>query len=169
MLMRYYWGLGVGHTYSHVLGSGSNQTKSNQASPQDLYSWSSTSNSIFRAALDTLPAASGTSWRFDNLDNNFLPSNLGWEHESYDGGKTKSGLGDKGTSFLTGEASSTFADGFNDGFDNFEPNLSLVDLDDLEWVSHDNKAKDECTSDDDSNASVMYEMYSSDWGDKESE
>ncbi|KAG6376632.1 hypothetical protein JVT61DRAFT_1616 [Boletus reticuloceps] len=170
MLMRYHWGLGVGHTYSHVRGSDVNQAKSSQVNPECLYSCSFTLNSAFETALDTSLVTGGASQRFDDLDNNFSLTNLGWDsYENYDCGKAESELGRKdiSESFLAGDASPTFTNRFND----LDPSLSLMDLDALDWALYDEKDEDECecVSDDDLAAFVMYEMYGSDWGDGESE
>lgn len=159
MLMRYHWGLGVGHTYSHVRDNDANEANSTQASSQGLYSCSSTLN--VEAALGT----SQVSQRFDDLDHDTSFSDLEWDSYDYDHDEEENELGGKDVSFLVDDASPACADGFDD----LDPSLSLTDLGALEWVSHDEKDEDEYVSDNDSAASVMYEMYGSVWGDGESE
>ncbi|KAF8440782.1 hypothetical protein L210DRAFT_3399735, partial [Boletus edulis BED1] len=142
MLMRYHWGFGVGHTYSHVWGSDTNQAESTQANPECLYSCSFTPNSAeFETILDTSLVTGGASQRFDDLDNNFSLTDLGWDsYKNYDCGEAESKLGCKNVSesFLAGDASPTFTNGFDD----LDPSLSLMDIDALDWTSYNEKDED---------------------------
>lgn len=155
--MRYHWGLGVGHTYSHIRDNDAKEANSTQASLQGLYPSSSTLN------FKTTRGVSQVSQRFDDLDNDVSFSDLGWDSYDYDRDEAERKVGGKDISLLVDDS-----DAFPvcaDGFDDLDPGLSLADIDALQW-SHDEQDEDECVSDNDSAASVMYDVtYGSDWGD----
>ena len=77
MLMRYHWGLGISHTYSHTQDGTVDQAASMRASPaQGFQTWSSTLNSAPTGTsyMDTRPSLG-----FDDFDNDFSLSDLEWE------------------------------------------------------------------------------------------
>ena len=81
MLMRYHWGLGVGHTYSHV--SDHSEPNDESITPQVLHA-----QSLQADALD--PVSSNIHVRMEpvNLDDEFLLDDrdgLGWESEDTGG------------------------------------------------------------------------------------
>lgn len=133
MLMRYHWGLGVGHTYSHVRDS-----------------------------------ASHSSPRFDDLEHELSVSELDaleWRFL----GMCEAGVGVGDNCSAEGDPTSTGSSiSLAHGFGDLDASLSLADLEALEWeISEDGRGDINTESDDgsdpDPNASEMYEMYGSAW------
>lgn len=158
--MRYHWGLGVGHTYSHVRDSPAFQADSVRTIPQSLYPRCSTPN------YDSMPATSASlvdttpSHGFDDLSNDFSLSDLEWESP---GDRlcsdAQNELCDIDASLFVTNCSVEVPGQFHD----FDPSFSLADLDTLEWETADENG-DSGASDADSDACHMYEMYGSDPG-----
>jgi hypothetical protein len=145
MLLRYHWGLGVGHTYSHVQGSASHEAESMVASDS-------------RASLGG----------FDDLENEhsiFELDALEWRFldtvEAEDGASDEHSTGNVSDPAFA-DASTSLTHGFDDlgvgslaDFEVLELEIDELELDD----------GSDSGSDSDSDASVMYGMYGSDWAD----
>lgn len=154
MLMRFHWGLGVGHTYSHFRDGAANQAESTQDHDSHITTNTSPTVHISNSGISRTLLN-----EFDDLNNDFSLSDLDWELPGNDYWETESESGD-------------IEDGTNDHLaspDEFiDPGLSLTDLDALSWeVSEDEEegGGDGDESDDDTDASEMDEMYGSDRGD----
>lgn len=171
MLMRNHWGLGVGHAYSHVRDGTTRQTNSQSASamPQSLYAWCSTPNSASEASAGVSLSDSRTPLlHFDDLDNDFSPSDLEWEpSRDYPWNDVQSELGGTKCASLSG-ASGDHSVQVPDRFQDLDTSFSLADLDTLEWelVSQDENG-DSSGSDNDGEACHIYEMYGLDSGGEE--
>ena len=77
MLLRYHWGLGVGHTYSHVRGGSEHNDES--TTPQVVHT-----QSLHADALDRVSSNIHARTEPVNLDDEFLlvdRDELGWENE----------------------------------------------------------------------------------------
>jgi hypothetical protein len=150
MLMRYHWGLGAGHTYSHVRDSAVDQAKSVWA------------NTRYSRSSGKLPSEfRGTSLRnpqtipdgFNDLHHDVSNSDLEWEMPgTNDHGGVESMMED--------------TDANSDGFDDLDPHYSFADAFSWEMVQDEENRSNSGSDDDlDSDASQMYEMYGLDWGD----
>lgn len=136
------------------------QAESTQAGPQALYALtpnSASGTTTGTSIEDTRAPLHG----FDDFNNDFLLSDLEWDSlGDHACGSTESKLGGTGCAFFSVTGPSlVFPDRFND------LDLSLVDLDILEWGMPQDKEEDSGGSDDDSDTFHMFEMYGSDWGD----
>lgn len=141
--MRYYWGLGVGHTYAHVQGSTADKV---EASTSHVY-------------VD----------RFNDLENELTISELNqlqWQlsdtEEAENGASSNCNIGNIP---LSNASSPSKAD---HSFEDLGAACSFVDLEALEWevmADGGDVSEDDDQSDNDlgSDAPAMYEMYDSDW------
>ena len=155
MLLRYHWGLGVGHTYSHVRDGAADEVFTGAQS-------SSAQGSVQYDVPDHSCTVAGNLLahpnEFNDLENKLSVADLDvleWE------------LPENGAESAPDLAIATSISlAHPDGFDNLDASFSLADLDTFEWVveSQDTDEGDS-ESDDDSGCSVMYEMYGSDRGD----
>lgn len=153
MLMRFQWGFGVGHAYSHLRDPQVDKVESTQDCSH-----------IAASPADYLPAISGTSRspidEFDDLEDNFSISGLDWELPEKDYCEAENGSSDMDETM--DDTYPPSPDEFND----LDPCLSLADLDALTWeMSEDEDDGSGGGSDQDTDASEMYEMYGSDRGD----
>lgn len=149
MLMRHHWGLGVGHTYSHVRDSATDPVESTE---ERLHAFTEPSSTYMRrdSRISHTPLGG-----FDDLNNNFSPSDLDWEngdctaldYDTEDVEPEDTRLGCQNSSPR--------------GFDDLDPSFLLGDQEVLEWeVTPSEESEHDEESDDDSNASTdTYEMY----------
>jgi hypothetical protein len=166
MLLRYCWGLGVGHTYSHVRHSTTDEVVS--AGPQSLFA----QGLVQHIALDHSRTITGTllahSNGCDDLENELSMSHLDGIDWELPQDEAESGWGNN--SSAEGAPDLAIASSISlthpDGFDDLDTGFSFADLDAFEWVAE-SRDKDggDSESDDDSGHSVMYyEIYGSDCG-----
>lgn len=167
MLLRYHWGLGVGHTYSHIRDSATDETvltTSQSLSTPGTVRDNATNHSHTAATLLAHPNG------FADLENELSAADLDvleWELPTTG---VKSGWGND--SGAEGALDLATATGISlthpDGFDDLDAGYSGADLDAFEWATE-SQDEDEVDSesDDESDQSLMYEMYGSDWGDNE--
>ena len=96
MLMRYHWGLGVGHTYSHVLESSEHNDES--ITPQVL-----PTQGLHDDASDLVLSNVHAITEQDNFDDEFSLADrdeLGWESEDIDGDGPDDELGSESDSMM---------------------------------------------------------------------
>ena len=95
MLLRYHWGLGIGHTYSHVRDY--SEHKDEAITSQDLQA-----QSLHDDALDHVASNAHARTEPINLDDEFLlidRDGLGWESED-SGGRSDDGSGSEANSMM---------------------------------------------------------------------
>lgn len=176
MLLRYHWGLGVGHTYSHTQDSvphsmATRTPHTSQGELDDLEHIDSELDPFGDSASHSLLDG------FADLDNDFSVSELdALEWQLPETGKASSRVQvrvsdkrrpNKFFDFTSVNASTS--EPLVHGFDDLGAGLSLGELDALEWEAEsvddggDNDVESVDELEDDPNNLEMYEMYGPDW------